>query len=131
MNLYETQEFFKNLYPDQESIIEFDDNCIRLCECIMTDGLPHLIHHVEYNKVKVTIGNMPSVYVPIASHRMQISWANYKALVAASESVYMNPEDMKLLAELKEKDDEAYQTKLNEYCMLSGMSKESVEISVK
>jgi hypothetical protein len=73
MNLYEAQDFFKQMYKDKKVVIEFDDKCIRKIECIYTDGNLHDTNHIEYRNVKVSVEGMESVYVPIQPHRMLIS----------------------------------------------------------
>lgn len=74
MNLYEAQDFFKKMYPDKLVIFEFDKNCIKQLEIIHTDGGANPIHHVEYEKVKVSTDGVQPQYVPIAPHRMCMEW---------------------------------------------------------
>lgn len=69
MNLYETKDFFKKLYPNKEVLFEFDNNCIRSIEITQTEGKAHLYHHIDYDKLKVTPNGDPSVYIPISNHR--------------------------------------------------------------
>jgi len=72
MNLYQAQEFFKQLYPGKEIKYDFDDKCHRFYEIIITDGQPNPVHHCECNKVKVIVDGMDPIYVPIAPHRLAI-----------------------------------------------------------
>jgi len=72
MNFYEAQDFFKNMYPNNLVIFEFDDFCHRVHEITYTDGKPDEMHHIECNKVKVTVQGMDinPIYVPIKAHRL-------------------------------------------------------------
>jgi hypothetical protein len=81
MNFFEAQDFFKGMYPDKKIDYQFDDSCIRFIEMVMTDGKPNPVHHVEYQKIKVTVEGMEPKYVPIASHRMNINWDDLKQFV--------------------------------------------------
>ncbi len=74
MNFYEAQDFFKKMYADKEVKFEFDDKCHRTHEVIYTDGVPNEAHHIENDKVKVTVEGMDPVYVPIAAHRECCTW---------------------------------------------------------
>lgn len=130
MNLYEAQDFFKKMYPDNACVFEFDDNCIRQCEMIMTDGLPHRVNHVEYQKVKVTPKDMPSVYIPISPHRMNVSWANYKKIISSYKDVYFSKEDLEELRKFRDADKTSYEDKIAEYCDLCGMSQEEIECNL-
>lgn len=83
MNFYETQDMFKQIYPGKQISFEFDDKCCRVHEIIYTDGLPNEAHHIENNKVKVTIEGMDSIYVPILPHRQVCTWSHMKNLIAS------------------------------------------------
>lgn len=83
MDLFEAQEFFKNMYPGKEISYEFDDKCYRTHEIILTNGKPNPVHHIECNKVKVMVQGQQSTYVPILSHRMVCSWEDMKKRVMA------------------------------------------------
>lgn len=74
MNIYEAQDFFKNMYPEKKITFDFDLKCIRQIEIIQTDGFPNLLHNIEYQKLKVSIEGMEDLYVPILPHRMGIQW---------------------------------------------------------
>ncbi len=72
MNYFEAQETFKKMYPDKNIAFDFDDNCVRIIECIYTDGELHYTNHIQYEKLKVSVDGMNPIYVPIQSHRMLI-----------------------------------------------------------
>lgn len=86
MDFYEAQDFFNQMYPGKKIAYEFDDKCQRKCEIVFTDGKPNDIHHVENNKVKVTVEGQNPVYVPIQPHRESKSWDEMKTLVNSKES---------------------------------------------
>lgn len=78
MDIFQVQDLFKLMNPGKNISFEFDINCRRIVELVFTDGLPNPVHHIENNKVKVTVeGNAP-VYVPIMPHREIISWENIR-----------------------------------------------------
>ena len=79
MNFFEAQEVFKQMHSDKIVTFEFDKNCIGLMEIVHTDGKPNPVHHIEYQKVKVSIEGQDSIYFPIAPHRMCCSWEYVKA----------------------------------------------------
>lgn len=83
MNLYECEEFFKNLYQGKTVTLQFDSSCERSHELIYTDGKPNDVHHVEYRKVKVNVEGIPPVYVPINPHRECVKWEDMKARIAS------------------------------------------------
>lgn len=92
MNLYEAEDFFKNLYKDKKITYEFDMNCLKQMEIVHTDGLPNEIGHVEYKKVKVIVEGMDPVYMPIAPHRGCIEFKEIKDYVSKCEKVYKTEE---------------------------------------
>lgn len=69
MNLYETQDLFKQMHPGKEIKFVFDKKCARFYELVLTDGEFNPVHHVENHKVKVEVEGMEPIYVPIAPHR--------------------------------------------------------------
>ena len=81
MNFYEAQDFFKQMHPGKTINYEFDEKCHRVREIIYTDGVPNEMHHIENDKVKVTVEGMASVYVPIAPHRECCTWEYMKNLI--------------------------------------------------
>lgn len=131
MNLYEAKKFFNNMYPNKLVNFDFDENCYRVCECIMTDGLPNIMHHVECNKVKVTVDGMDVVYVPIKPHRFNIPWSQYKNYINSKNEVYAHPEDVNNLSNMKKNNPSSYEIALKEYMDLSGMSKDKIESKLK
>jgi hypothetical protein len=94
MNFYEAQDFFKKMYPDKKIDFSFDDNCLRQIEIVHTNGKPHTTHHLEYQNVKVDVEGQPSVYVPIAPHRMCCHWADLKKILLTQNDVYLNPDEI-------------------------------------
>lgn len=80
MDFQEAKETFSNMFTDKSVTYTFDDNCIRQIELIMEDGFPNIVHHVEYNKVKISVEGLPDKYVPIQSYRMTITNSEYKII---------------------------------------------------
>ncbi len=83
MDLYQAQDFFKQMYPNKEIKFDFDDICHKFYELSMTDGVPNLVHHCECNKVKVIVEGIEPIYVPIQSHRLCIEHNFMCDLIAA------------------------------------------------
>ncbi len=125
MNFFEAQEFSKKWYPDKLVTFELDEKCIRQIECIYTDSEMHMINHVEYNQVKVTPQGMESIYVPIQSHRQLITAAQIKSKVS-KDSIYIHPDEIKTLNEMKSKVDPLLEMKLDELSLHSGISKDDI-----
>lgn len=73
MNLFQTQDFFKNLYKDKSVKFEFDQKCHSRYELIIVEGKLNPVHHLENDKIKVTVEDMDSVYVPISPHRQNFT----------------------------------------------------------
>lgn len=81
MNLYEAQEIFKQMHPGKEVTFEFDEKCHRTHELIYTDGVPNAVHHIENNKVKVTVEGSEAIYVPIMPHRECATWEYMQKMI--------------------------------------------------
>lgn len=81
MNFFETQDFFKTINPGKNLSFDFDHKCHRIHELIYTDGKPNPIHHVENNKVKVTVEGQDPIYVPIKPHRQVYTWEAIKNMI--------------------------------------------------
>lgn len=121
MNFYECQEFFKQMYPDKKITFEFDEKCHRQIEIICTDGNPNMVHHIECNKVKVTVFGMAPIYVPIQPHRYNTSWVILKEMVNKKNDVFIHERDIEALQ--KEEDKEGVLKRLIEY---TGLTKEQI-----
>lgn len=92
MDLFEAKEFFTDLYKGKELKYEFDNHCMRTIEIVHTESLPHLINHVEYNKVKITPDGVEPFYIPIAPHRMNISIAEIRKYLSSNSDSYIHPQ---------------------------------------
>lgn len=130
MDFFSVKETFTNMFPDKLKTFTFDDKCIRKMEIILTDGLPNLQHHVEYDKIKVSIEGIPDQYVKIAPHRDMIYWKDHKSFIMSKNEIYIHPDHVKNLKDLKENKSENYDIALSEFCMWSAMSKEDVEKNI-
>lgn len=126
MNLYEAQEFFKQANPGKKIDFDFDEKCHRFNELVMTDGLPNMVHHIECNKVKVTIEGQNSVYVPIQSHRLGITWKTMLDMLNAKGDVHIHPDEIKVLGELKATPD-IYALKMKQLMDHSGLTQAQIE----
>lgn len=70
MNIYECEEFFKQINPGKNVTLELDGNCHRRCEIVFTDGVPNDEHHFEFDRVKVCVEGQDPVYIKILPHRI-------------------------------------------------------------
>lgn len=77
MDFFSAQKFFADMFPGKKIAFHFDKSCLRQLECVFTDGIPNVYHHVEFCKVKMDVEGEESKYVPIDSHRASISWASF------------------------------------------------------
>ena len=125
MNLYETQDFFKEMYPGKDIKYEFDEACHRTKEFVFTQGKPNCIHHIDCNKVKVTVDGMDPRYVPISSHRICGTWVEMKKMITSQNDVYIHPADLEILKTLKGTKD--YDGKMSDLMIASGLSQSEIE----
>lgn len=89
MDFFSVQQFFTNMFPGKSIAYEFDKTCIRQVEISMTDGLPTVLHFVEFQKVKVSVEGMAVQYLPISAHRASLSWVAIATLVSQVADVYV------------------------------------------
>jgi hypothetical protein len=81
MNLFEAQNMFEKMHPGKKIDYQFDEKCHRVHELYYTDGKPNPIHHVESDKVKITVEGMEPIYISIAPHRECYTWEMIKGLI--------------------------------------------------
>ena len=124
MNLYECQEWFKQMYPGKKVDFSFDEKCHRQHDLMFTDGKPNLVHHVEYKKVKVTVEGMDPMYVPIAPHRENFVWADMKKFVNGKSDVHINQEQ---IDELKKLPSDELEKACHELARMSDLSVEKIK----
>jgi hypothetical protein len=76
MDIYQVEEFFKNLNEGKAVKMSFPVECHRKYEIMMTEGKPNPTHHLECHHVLVEIEGQKPVKVPISPHRMTLehSW---------------------------------------------------------
>ncbi len=92
MNLYQVENYFKDIYKGKNVFLDFDMNCVRQMEIVYSDGKPHESHHLEYQKVRVTVDGTEPVYVSIAPHRIGIEWKNVKEYISSCEECFKTQE---------------------------------------
>lgn len=103
MDLFEAQDFFTKAFPGKNIDFEFDENCHRFNEIVLTDGKPNLHHHIEHHNVKVSIEGNDPVYVPIEPHRETCTWAYMKNLIGSKADVHINDEHLEIAKDSPEK----------------------------
>ncbi len=81
MNFFEAQEFIKKVNPGKDIKFEFDKQCVRTIEFIFSNGEPHEIPHVQYEKIKITIEKQEPMYIQISPHRVTLSYDQARDLV--------------------------------------------------
>lgn len=87
MDFFQTQDFFKQLHPEKKISYEFDEKCHRVHEIIYTDGKPNPIHHIESDKVKITVEGQETVYISIMPHREIATWEYMKEMINKKSSL--------------------------------------------
>lgn len=135
MDLYQAEEFFKNLYPSKKITMEFDQNCHREINFIFTKGSAHGINHIAFERVKVSVEGMEPQYVPIAPHRICASWNELKKFITTRTDFHVNDSDLHVLSDLQalpsdHKDKWQYETKIKEILNLSELSREVLLVNV-
>jgi hypothetical protein len=128
MDFIQAQELFSNLYPGKKITYEFDEKCNRQHECVYTEGLPNAFHHIENDKVKVTVENENPVYVPITSHRETIGWEQMKQRINSKKDVYIHPQYLK---QIKDQDVENAKHLISELSKFTGLTVQDIELRVK
>ena len=88
MDFFQAQEIFTKMYPEKKITFEIDEKCHRVHELIYNDGKPNPIHHVESNKIKITVEGMDSIYIPIMPHRECYSWEDIKKLINSKTEIH-------------------------------------------
>ena len=81
MDFFQVQDVFKQMHPGKNISFEFDEKCHRVHELVYTDGVPNPVHHIENNKVKVTVEGNDPIYVSILPHRECATWDHMKSLI--------------------------------------------------
>jgi len=113
------------MYPDKEIKFEFDKKCHRELNIIFTEGMAHPVHHVAFNRVKVTVPGMDPQYWPIQPHRMNVSWNDAKSHINEVKNFYTHDQDLHILSDLQElpeghADKWQYETKISEMLAMFG-----------
>lgn len=85
MDFFQAQDLFNKMHPGKKVSFEFDEKCQRVHELIYTDGIPNHIHHIENNKVKVTVEGQEPVYISILPHRECATWDYMKKLINSKQ----------------------------------------------
>lgn len=81
MNFFQLQDFLNKLHPEKNISFEFDEKCHRIYELVYTDGQPNPVHHIENDRVKVTIEGQKPTYMQIQPHRQCATWEHMKSLI--------------------------------------------------
>lgn len=130
MNYYEAQDFFKNIYSGKKISFDFDAKCYGSLEIVHTDGSPNILHHIESNKLLVSVEGLDPFYVPIVPHRTLITWQAVKEFINSHDDVAIPPVNLKTLASLKNNSDPKYQACLNEHALMSGLTPEQIDSKI-
>ncbi len=80
MDYFAAQDFFKKMYSGKEIQFSLDEKCHRKYECIITDGKANEVHHIECDKLKMTMDGVDQ-YIPIMPHRLGCTWDEMKKLI--------------------------------------------------
>jgi hypothetical protein len=130
MDFIELQQMIAKLFPDKKASYDFDSHCMRMINICMTDGVPHLYHQMEFNRVKMTIEGMDPQYVGIQAHRVPFVWTDIqKAIEEAVKmgDVFIPEVNVKELLTMKEANPELFEKALNELVIATGLDKEKIQ----
>lgn len=81
MDFFQLQDFITQMNPGKKISYEFDEKCHRVHELIYTDGVPNPVHHIENNRVKVTVDSQEPKYISIMPHRECATWEYMKEMI--------------------------------------------------
>lgn len=130
MDLIELKEMMKKSFKDKEIIYDFDYKCSRLINVCLTNGVPNLLHQIEFNQVKMTVEGFESQYINIQPHRCTLSWVDVQKFIDQKineNDVFFPDENIKQINNLKMIDPENFEKSINDLIVMSGLSKEKIE----
>lgn len=134
MDLIELQEMMNKSFVGKKIDYDFDLNCSRLINICLTEGVPHLYHQIEFNRVKVTIEGMESQYIGIQPHRVPFTWMDIQKMVeekAKLADVFIPDINIKELQAMKESDAELFEKALDDLVTISGLDKEKIRYKIE
>lgn len=131
MDFFQAQEFFNSLYPDSKIEFSFDEACHRFHQIVYTDGVPNLVHHIECDKLKVTVAGKDPIYVSITPHRLNCTWAGMKELINKKEDVYLSKNEIEEIKALKDRDSEEYAKCIKQLSEFAALPVESIEEKIR
>ena len=74
MNIYEAEDFVRDLYPDRKIYLDLDRECYK-CVCICLDhGKPNENGYVDCSKVKFVVDGIKDIYIPIEMYRKYLRY---------------------------------------------------------
>jgi hypothetical protein len=74
MDIYQVEDLFKKIYKNKKVEISFDPLCVKTIEIGFLNGVPNEVHHLEFDRVKVTVDSAEDNYVDIMPHRDVMSF---------------------------------------------------------
>lgn len=120
MDFFQAQDLFKKMFPGKDIKYEFDELCQRQHDIVYTAGQPNLMHHVENDKVKITVDGQTPIYAPITPHRLSVPWSTMKSLIDLKKDVFIDDDTLKAVAQ------DTTGTAITNVCQYSGLSADVV-----
>lgn len=127
MDYYEAKDFVKTMHPGKEVKFEFDEKCHRIHEINYVNGSPGIFHHVENNKVKVTVDGQDPFYIPIIPHREAYSWAAIKDMINSKKDVFLNDQYFQNYERVTPEEMPIFKKEL---CEATGLEWKDIEIKI-
>lgn len=133
MNIYEAKDTLKKMFADKLVTFDLDENCIKQMECVMTEGFPNMMHHIEFDKIKISVEGSSDQYIPIQPHRENMTWSTFKKMISDKNQIYIHPDTIKKLINIKNDPNESsnYVNMINEIISMSGMTQDQIESKLK
>jgi hypothetical protein len=133
MDLIELQQMMTKSFPEKKIAYDFDYNCGRVINICMTDGIPHLFHQIEFNRVKMTIEGMEPQYVGIQAHRVSFTWVDIQKIIQEKvklEDAFISEVNIKELLVMKVDKPDLFEKALEELVVASGLDMEKIKSKI-
>lgn len=130
MNLIELQQMMTKSFPEKNIMYDFDYNCGHIINICLNDGVPHLFHQVEFNRVKMTIEGMEPQYVGIQANRVPCTWTDIQKLIEEKSKrgdIFIPDINIKELLIMKVEKPELFEKALDELVVASGLDKQKIK----
>jgi len=88
MKIFDVKGFMEQMNPGKTVTLDLDDACACAFDITAKEGIPNLLGHITFNRVKVTIDQVV-MYVSIENHRVATGIAQLKEKFAGFADVIL------------------------------------------